>query len=83
MTEAMTEKELHNNLIKELIDSGATVEDLARAWASIDGKRDEFDEGKGKSVFDDRTGHYAGYVVEAEEQLRRAAKYARERVEEK
>ena len=59
--------------------SGATVEDLARAWASIDGKRDSFDAGKGISVADDETGHYAGYCVEAREIVERATKYAAER----
>lgn len=61
------------------IDAGVTIEDLARALASIDGKRDAFDEGKGISVFDDKTGHYAGYMVEAEEQVKRATAYAMDR----
>jgi uncharacterized protein YuzE len=30
-------------LLRDFIASGATIEDLARAWASLDGKRDEFD----------------------------------------
>src|SRR5258707_767743 len=34
-------------LLRDFIASGATVEDLARAWASLDGKRDEFDKAKG------------------------------------
>lgn len=59
--------------------ASVTVEDLARAWASIDGKSDEFDEGRGKSVFDDRTGHYAGYCAEAMEIVARATGYANRR----
>jgi len=74
-----TSDELDAKALSAFAASGATVEDLARAWASIDGKRDQFDEGKGKSVFDDETGHYAGYCVEAREIIERATKYARER----
>lgn len=53
-----------------------TIEDLARAWASIDGKRDEFDAGKGVPIMRDETGHYAGYMVEAKEMVGRALCYA-------
>ena len=67
------------DLMAAAIDAGVTIEDLARAWASIDGKRGEFDEGKGISVFDDKTGHYAGYMEEAAEQVKRATAYALER----
>lgn len=69
----------HARLLQDFRQSGATIEDLARAWASIDGKRDAFDAGRDKSVMEDETGHYAGYVVEAEEILERAIVYARER----
>lgn len=69
----------HARLLQDLRQSGATVEDLARAWASLDGKRDAFDEGRDKSVMDDKTGHYAGYVVETEEIVARAVAYARDR----
>jgi len=51
-----------------------TVEDLARAWASIDGKRAEF-----AARGDD--GHYEGYLAEAEEQVKRAISYAQARSE--
>ena len=64
-------------LLREFIASRATVEDLALAWASLDGKRDEFDTEKGPR--EDPHGHYLGYLAEAEEILRRAARYARER----
>jgi len=47
------------------------VEALAASWASIDGHLEAFNEGRGKSVFDDRTGHYAGYMEEARELLER------------
>lgn len=53
-----------------------TVKDLARAWASIDGHIDDFDNGAKAGSIEAFGGHYAGYVVEAEEQLRRAIGYA-------
>ena len=61
------------------IAAGVTVEDLARAWASLDGKQDAFDAGRNKSVFDDETGHYAGYCFEVREIVTRATKYAQEK----
>lgn len=69
----------HAKLMQDLKRENVTVEDLARAWASIDGKRDAFDEGKGKSVLEDRTGHYEGYVCETEAAIERAVSYARAR----
>lgn len=69
----------HAKLIQDLKRESVTVEDLARAWASMDGKRDHFDEGRDKSVLDDATGHYAGYVAEMEEVIERAVSYARNR----
>lgn len=54
-----------------------TVEDLARAWASIDGKREDFDREKASAEM--VTGHYEGYLSEAEEQIRRAVEYAKVR----
>lgn len=69
----------HAKLLQEFRLSGGTVEDLARAWASADGKLAAFDAGREISVLDDETGHYAGYIVEIEEILRRAAIYARHR----
>ena len=66
-------------LLRDFIASGATVEDLARAWASLGDTRDEFDEEKGLSVREAAHGHYLGYLAETEEILRRAVKYARER----
>ncbi len=69
----------HAKLLQDLTRSGATLEDLARAYASIDGKRDYFDAGKGKSVWYDETGHYAGYMAEMEAILKRATQYADDR----
>ena len=69
----------HARLLQDARQCGVTVEDFARAWASLDGKRDAFDEGRDKSVMEDKTGHYAGYVVETEEIFERAIKYARDR----
>jgi len=69
----------HAKLLKEFRDSGASVEDLARAWASLDGKADKFDAEKNVSIFDAIYGHYLGYLSETEEILERATRYARDR----
>lgn len=74
-----TEQEMHRRLIRESEGAGVTVKDLARAWASIDGRRDEFDIGAESDDIESGGGRYAGYVCEAEELLRRATKYARDR----
>ncbi len=74
-----TSEELDRDAMQAAIAAGVTVEDLARAWASMDGTRDAFDVGRGLSVFDDATGHYAGYCAEAREIVQRATKYAVER----
>lgn len=66
-------------LLRDFVASGATVEDLARAWASLDGKRDEFDKAKDAGASEAVHGHYLVFLSEAEEVLRRAARYARER----
>jgi uncharacterized protein YuzE len=66
-------------LLRDFVASGATVEDLARAWASLDGKPDKFDKAKDPGTSEAAHGHYLGYLSEAEEVLWRAAKYARER----
>lgn len=67
----------HASLWQQAVKAGVNVEDIARAWASIDGHRDEFDAERDKSVFDEGvTGHYAGYIVEAEEMIKRATVYA-------
>ena len=59
--------------------SEVIIERFARAWASIDGKVDTFDRERGKPIphMDDMkeegwTGHYVGYMAEAEELLKRA-----------
>lgn len=69
----------HAKLLQDLIASGATVEDLARSLASIEGNSDEFDEGKDVSIAVDKTGHYLGYLCDMEYIIERATKYARER----
>jgi hypothetical protein len=61
------------------INNDATVEDMARAWASMDGKVDRFDKGKAEPEFDNTDGTYSGYCVEAREILERAANYAAKR----
>ncbi len=75
-----TSDDLDAEALLSAIEAGVTVEDLARARASIDGKRDEFDAGRGVSVFDDATGHYERYRVEAREMVHRATKYAKARL---
>jgi uncharacterized protein YuzE len=66
-------------LLRDFVASGATIGDLARAWASLEGKREEFDEGRGPSASEASHSPYLGYLAQIEEILRRAAKYARER----
>lgn len=50
-----------------------STEALAEAWASIDGNLDKFRAGKTAPNIEDFGGHYAGYMVEAEEMIRRLA----------
>jgi uncharacterized protein YuzE len=65
--------------LRDFIASGALVEDLARAWASLGDTRDEFDKEKGLDALEPAHGPYLGYLAEIEEILRRAVEYARER----
>jgi uncharacterized protein YuzE len=65
-------------LLRDFVASGATLEDLARAWASLDGERDEFAKEKDPGPSGAAHGHYLGYLAAAGEVLRRAAKHARE-----
>lgn len=69
----------HAHILQDFQQSGATVEDLARAMASLDGHRDTFDSEKNVAISDVVYGHYLGYLAEAEEVLQRAAQYARDR----
>lgn len=56
--------------------SDVIVERFARAWASIDGKADRFDQERGRSYLEeDNTGTFEGYMIEALELLRRANCY--------
>jgi uncharacterized protein YuzE len=66
-------------LLRDFVASGATLEDLARAWASLDGKRDEFDMERDQGASKAASSHYLRHLMEAEEILRRAAKDARGR----
>lgn len=74
-----TMEEMHNRLIRGMVANGVTVIDLARAWASLDGKRDAFDAGATSADIEAGGGHFYGYISEVEEMLRRATKYAGER----
>lgn len=69
----------HAALLQMFQQSHATIEDIARAWASMDGKRQEFDNEKHMSVSEAIYGHYLGYICETEEIFRRAIAYADER----
>jgi hypothetical protein len=66
-------------LLRDFIASGALVEDLARAWASLDDTRGEADKERGLDAPEASHGDYLGYLAATEEILRRAATYARER----
>lgn len=48
------------------------VEKFARAWASMDGKLEEFEKGKADPAYDMEVGHYMGYMTEAEELIKRS-----------
>lgn len=49
------------------------VEKVAKAWASMDGKAEEYEEGKKGFVEDlNSGGHYMGYMEEAKELLKRS-----------
>jgi len=60
----------HAKLIRDVRYYAVTVEDVARAWASMFCHAEEFD---------NKTGAYGTYMVEAEELLRRAVERARGR----
>ena len=62
--------------------SEEVVERFARAWASIDGRLDEFDRERNRPLPPEEawdgetwTGHYIGYMAEARELLERAGCY--------
>ena len=69
----------HARLLQQFRTADGTVEDLARAWASMNGKREIFDAEKSMSVTEVEEGAYLGYLSEVEEILRRATEYAAER----
>lgn len=50
----------------------SVIEELARAWASIDGKADKFDACKVDATLEEELGHYEGYITEAAELLQRS-----------
>lgn len=62
--------------------SEEVVERFARAWASIDGRLEDFDRERNKALppeeawgSEEWTGHYIGYMAEARELLERAGCY--------
>lgn len=56
-------------------NSPEAIEALAEAWASIDGKLEQFRAGKQAKTLTEEVeqhgGHYSGYTAEAEEMIRR------------
>lgn len=48
------------------------VENIARAWASMDGKLDLFEAGKADTEFDMKHGYHMGYIAEAQELVKRS-----------
>ncbi len=48
------------------------IEMVARAWASIDGKLEQFTNCKADDALDAIDGYYMGYVADAEELIERA-----------
>jgi uncharacterized protein YuzE len=66
-------------LLRDFVASGATIEDLARAWASRDLDPEELGKEKDHRALEDAHPHYLGYLGEAEKILRQAVIYARER----
>lgn len=72
----MSDQNAYRLLMDEVVRQNTTVEDIARAWASVDGKRDEFDACKIDKTKENEHGYYQGYLCDAEEMLTRAATYA-------
>lgn len=52
----------------------AMIEAVADAWASIDGKLDDFRAGKGKNFSEQPGGRYYGYLEDAKELVARIEK---------
>lgn len=63
-------------IIREFLDKKTTIEDIARAIASMDGKRDQFDACKADNDREEHEGFYEGYMQDARELLARASTYA-------
>lgn len=64
---------MSDNLTKAELQDRDAIEALADAWASIDGKVEDFRAGKGKDI-EAHGGHYAGYLADAEELMNRLLK---------
>lgn len=48
------------------------IENVARAWASMDGKLSKFEKGKTDPDYDLTHGYYMGYIEDAKALLQRA-----------
>jgi hypothetical protein len=60
-------------LLQQFRAANGTVEDLSRAWASLDRKLEILDAEKNMSVVEIEEGAYLGYLSEIEEIIRRWA----------
>jgi uncharacterized protein YuzE len=65
-------------LMRDFVASSVTIEDLAWAWASLDGEPEGLRQAKGLRALEAAHPNL-GYLSEAEEILRRAVKYTRVR----
>lgn len=52
-------------------DRADAIYAIAASWASIDGKLEDFGKERGVALDQAATGHYEGYICEAEELLKR------------
>lgn len=59
--------------IQSFLHEDVTIEDMARAWASLDGKLDRFNHDKNSPETLDGT--YSGYCSEVQQMIRRANRY--------
>jgi hypothetical protein len=51
--------------------STEVIEAIADAWASVDGRGDDFRAGKDPDAIDDPGGYYSGYMADAAELAKR------------
>jgi len=57
--------------LRQIRPNNDAIYALAAAWASMDGKLEHFAAERNMSIWDAPTGHYEGYMAEAEEMIDR------------